>query len=140
MSNIIYSLSDISKAAVFLRESADSKFLCFYGELGAGKTTLIKAMVQDLGATEAGNSPTYGLVNEYYNSNGLLIAYHLDCYRLNGEEEALDMGIEEYLNADCFVFIEWPQRISGLLPSTRTDIFVEIEGPDRRKLRLTAHS
>jgi tRNA threonylcarbamoyladenosine biosynthesis protein TsaE len=137
MSNIVYSLRDISKASVFLREAANSKLLCFYGDLGTGKTTLIKTLVRDLGATEAGHSPTYGLVNEYYNSKGVLIAYHLDCYRLSGEEEALDMGIEEYLSANCYVFIEWPQRISGLLPSQRTEVYLEIEGPGQRKLTLT---
>jgi tRNA threonylcarbamoyladenosine biosynthesis protein TsaE len=85
---------------------------------------------------DAGSSPTFGLVHEYCDAAGNLLAYHLDCYRLEGEEEALDLGIEEILGADCYVFIEWPQRIAGLLPLIRTDVYLEIEGVNRRKLSL----
>ncbi|MGB5189190.1 tRNA (adenosine(37)-N6)-threonylcarbamoyltransferase complex ATPase subunit type 1 TsaE [Robiginitalea sp.] len=136
MSNIIYNLNEIHKAAAFLREGETSKLYCFYGALGAGKTTLIKALIADLGVVEAGSSPTFGLVHEYCNAAGDLVAYHLDCYRLQGEEEALDLGIEEILGADCHIFIEWPQRIEGLLPPSRTDVSLEIEGAKRRKLSL----
>ncbi len=136
MSNIIYKLNEIHKAAAFLREGEKSKLYCFYGALGAGKTTLIKALIADLGVVEAGSSPTFGLVHEYCNAAGDLVAYHLDCYRLQGEEEALDLGIEEILGAECHIFIEWPQRIEGLLPPSRTDVSLEIEGAERRKLSL----
>jgi tRNA threonylcarbamoyladenosine biosynthesis protein TsaE len=136
MSNIFYNLNEIHKAAAFLREHETSKTYCFYGPLGAGKTTLIKTLIKMLGAAEAGSSPTFGLVHEYLDSAGKLLAYHLDCYRLEGEEEALDLGIEEILDKDCYVFIEWPQRIAGLLPPERTDVYLELEGFNRRKLSL----
>ena len=136
MSNIIYNLNEIQNAAAFLRQAETHKLYCFYGDLGAGKTTLIKALIADLGVVQAGSSPTFGLVHEYCDAAGNLVAYHLDCYRLQGVEEALDLGIEEILSADCYVFIEWPQRITELLPPARTNVFLEIEGVDRRILRL----
>jgi len=136
MSNIIYNLSKIHEAVAFLREGENSKLYCFQGVLGAGKTTLIKALIKDLGVIEAGSSPTFGLVHEYSDAAGNLLAYHLDCYRLHGEEEALDLGIEEILGADCYIFIEWPERIAGLLPPTRTNVYLEIEGANCRKLSL----
>jgi len=136
MSNIVYILEEIHKAVAFLRQDQKSRFYCFYGALGAGKTTLIKAIIADLGAVDAGSSPTFGLVHKYYDVAGNLLAYHLDCYRLEGEEEALDLGIEEILDADCYIFIEWPQRIAGLLPPNRTDVYLEVEGGNRRKLSL----
>lgn len=136
MSNIIYRLEEIHKAVAFLRQDERSRLYCFFGALGAGKTTLIKALIADLGAVDAGSSPTFGLMHEYYNAAGNLLAYHLDCYRLDGEEEALDLGIEEILYSDCYVFIEWPQRIAGLLPPNRTDVYLELEGFNRRKLSL----
>jgi tRNA threonylcarbamoyladenosine biosynthesis protein TsaE len=136
MSNIIYNLREIHKAVAVINKDQTSKLYCFYGDLGAGKTTLIKALIADLGAVDAGSSPTFGLVHEYCDAAGNLLAYHLDCFRLEGEEEALDLGIEEILGADCYVFIEWPQRIAGLLPLNRTDVYLEIEGVNRRKLSL----
>ena len=136
MSNIIYNLGEIHKAVAVINKDQTSQLYCFYGDLGAGKTTLIKALIADLGAVDAGSSPTFGLVHEYCDAAGNLLAYHLDCYRLEGEEEALDLGIEEILGADCYVFIEWPQRITGLLPLNRTDVYLEIEGVNRRKLSL----
>jgi tRNA threonylcarbamoyladenosine biosynthesis protein TsaE len=136
MSNIIYRLEEIHKAVAFLRQYERSRLYCFYGALGAGKTTLIKALIADLGAVDAGSSPTFGLMHEYCDAAGNLLAYHLDCYRLEGEEEALDLGIEEILDKDCYVFIEWPQRIAGLLPPERTDVYLELEGFNRRKLSL----
>ena len=136
MSNIFYNLNEIHKVATFLREHETSKTYCFYGPLGAGKTTLIKAIIADLGAVDAGRSPTFGLIHEYFDASGNLLAYHLDCYRLQGEEEALDLGIEEILTADCYIFIEWPERIKLLLPPIRTDVYLEIEESNRRKLGL----
>ena len=136
MSNIIYSVEEIHEAIAFLRKGESSKLYCFNGGLGAGKTTLIKALIADLGAVDAGSSPTFGLIHEYFDAAGNLLAYHLDCYRLEGEEEALDLGIEEILGTDCYVFIEWPQRIAGLLPPHCTDVYLEIEGINHRKLSL----
>ncbi|MDX1313990.1 MAG: tRNA (adenosine(37)-N6)-threonylcarbamoyltransferase complex ATPase subunit type 1 TsaE [Eudoraea sp.] len=136
MSNIIYNLSQIENVVDYILLNTGSKLLCFHGDLGAGKTTLIKALVKKLGGTDTGSSPTFGLVSEYYNKEGALLAYHLDCYRLETEEEALDFGIEEYLDADCWVFIEWPERIDSLLPECRTEIYLNQQGLDKRGLTL----
>lgn len=72
--------------------------------------------MQELGANDIANSPTFGLVNEYFDVNDDPLAYHFDFYRLNDEMEALDMGFEDYLNSDAWLFIEWPGKISSLLP------------------------
>jgi len=136
MSNIIYSLIDISKAADGIVSSSRSKLLCFYGDLGAGKTTLIKALAEKLGASGPTNSPTFGLVNEYKDNEGRVIAYHIDCYRLKDVEEGLDIGIEEYLDADCWVFVEWPERIESLLPVQRTEVRLTTIDPMTRKLEM----
>ena len=136
MANIFYTLDQIENVVDQILSNTDSKLLCFYGELGAGKTTLIKAIVQALGAKDAGSSPTFGLVSEYEDAGGNLLAYHLDCYRLETEEEALDFGIEEYLEADCWVFVEWPDKIDSLLPSKRTEIHLKQEGFNGRELCL----
>ena len=122
MSNIIYSLIDISKTADGILSSSQSKLLCLYGDLGAGKTTLIKALVEKVGAAGSTNSPTFGLVHEYKDSKGNVVAYHIDCYRLKNAEEGLDIGREENLDADCWVFVEWPDRIEDLVPALRTEI------------------
>ena len=136
MSNIVYNLREISEAASFLLSHSASKVLCFTGDLGAGKTTLIKAFVRKLGGADAGSSPTFGLVNEYRDRDGNLLGYHLDCYRIRDEEEALDFGVEEYLYADCWVFVEWPEKISALLPPGHTDIHIRREGPESRGLSI----
>jgi tRNA threonylcarbamoyladenosine biosynthesis protein TsaE len=116
--------------------NATPGLFCFYGDLGAGKTTLIKSLVHRLGGVDPGNSPTFGLVSEYHDKTGNLLAYHLDCYRVETEEEALDFGIEEYLEADCWVFVEWPENIASLLPERRTDIFLTHQGSQRREMKL----
>ncbi|MEM1260569.1 MAG: tRNA (adenosine(37)-N6)-threonylcarbamoyltransferase complex ATPase subunit type 1 TsaE [Bacteroidota bacterium] len=114
MKKIHYALKDIFDVSLdLLREH---KVFCFYGPMGAGKTTLIKAMLQHLGAVDTGSSPTFGLVNEYHKANGKLVAYHFDFYRIDALEEALDIGLEDYLASDVYIFMEWPEKIEPLLP------------------------
>jgi len=132
-----YSEKEIDIIAKSVIKTAQSKILCFYGEMGAGKTTLIKALVKELGGADFGNSPTFGLVNEYERAAGGLLGYHFDFYRLNDELEAYDMGFEEYLNQDCWVFIEWPEKISSLIPPDATIIKIEIIDRTTRKIRLS---
>ena len=84
--------------------------------MGAGKTTLIKALVKELGGTDTVSSPTSGLVNEYETKTGELLGYHFDFYRLNDETEAMDMGLEDYLNTSAWIFMEWPEKIPGWFP------------------------
>ncbi len=131
-----YSEKELDEVAKSVVGNAHSKILCFYGQMGAGKTTLIKAILATLGAADRGKSPTFGLVNEYYSNNNELLGYHFDFYRLNDELEAYDMGFEEYLNEDCWVFIEWPEKIPTLVPSDATSIFISIVDTSTREIRI----
>jgi tRNA threonylcarbamoyladenosine biosynthesis protein TsaE len=97
----------------------------FDGEMGAGKTTLIKAICRRLGVLNVVQSPTFSIVNEYVTDSGEPV-YHFDCYRLRNEEEALDSGLEEYIDSGERCFIEWPERIAGLLPPDAWTIHLRV--------------
>ncbi len=131
-----FQLKDIQKVAKAIIGATSGKQLCFYGEMGAGKTTLIKALVKELGAVDSGNSPTFGLVNEYHDAKGDLLAYHFDFYRLEDEIEALDMGLEDYLNSDAWIFMEWPEKIKSLLPEDVVSIFLHFIDENTRSVEL----
>lgn len=88
----------------------------FEGDMGVGKTTLIKAICRALGVVSVVQSPTFGLVNEYTTQTGDPV-YHFDCYRLRNEAEALDIGLDEYLDSGQYCLIEWPERIASLWPA-----------------------
>lgn len=103
------------------------------GDLGAGKTTFTKGLARGLGVEGYVNSPTFTLVNEY---EGRLPVYHLDCYRLENGKEALDFGIEEYLYGDGVTIIEWPERISEILPSDCIRVSLSYLTETKRSLRL----
>lgn len=103
------------------------------GDLGAGKTTFTKGIASGLGVEGYVNSPTFTLVNEY---EGRLPVYHLDCYRLNSGQEALDFGIEEYLYGDGVTIIEWPERISEVLPADYIRVTLSYLTDTKRSLRL----
>ncbi len=137
MLDIIYKLSDLDKLASVLIEELPSKIVCFKAPMGAGKTTLIKAILKNLNATDLGQSPSFGIVNEYPDDSGNTLAYHFDMYRLNSPEEALDFGIEEYLSFQGWIFIEWPELIEELLPENAT--FVEISILDDQSRQLYIH-
>ncbi|UJH67224.1 tRNA (adenosine(37)-N6)-threonylcarbamoyltransferase complex ATPase subunit type 1 TsaE [Allomuricauda sp. SCSIO 65647] len=124
MRKIIYKLGEIHHVADKIVAEPLHKIVCLYGPMGIGKTTLIKAMVKTLGGVDNANSPTFGLVNEYHNSSGDVLAYHFDFYRINDMEEVLDIGFEDYLASGTWVFIEWPEKIEPILPDERTRIFV----------------
>ena len=104
--------------------------------MGVGKTTLVKALVKELGAVDVANSPTFGLVNEYHDENDSPLAYHFDFYRLNDEMEALDMGFEDYLNTGTWLFIEWPDKISSLLPEDAVGVFLHFIEENTRSIEL----
>jgi len=137
MQKIIYTISQIEEVATELLAHASSKTLCFYGKMGSGKTTLIKALVRRLGGGQQANSPTFGIVNEYQSTSGSVLGYHFDFYRLESEEEALDLGLEEYFNQDTWIFIEWPDKITDLLPENCTRISLEILDPVTRQIQIT---
>ncbi len=132
---ITYSLNEITKVASAIVKQLTDKTVLFYGEMGVGKTTLIKELAKELGVFETLSSPTFSIVNEYETKDGWL--YHFDCYRLSSEEEALDIGIEEYLNAGHYTFIEWPGKIKNLLPTNSTIIKLIVNTNVTRTATLT---
>jgi tRNA threonylcarbamoyladenosine biosynthesis protein TsaE len=115
-----YILEDLPEIASQIVAGAESKTILFYGEMGVGKTTLIKEVAKRLGVNDMISSPTYAIVNEYELKNDKL--FHFDCYRLKSEEEALDMGIEDYLYSNHWNLIEWPERIENILPEKKMTI------------------
>jgi len=118
-------------AAALLKCFPSQKIFVFYGEMGAGKTTFVKQLCEVLGTTEALSSPTYALVNEY--NAALQRIYHMDLYRLNDLEEALQMGIEEYLDdKEAYCFIEWPQLIETLLPLNMVKVNIAVDEDGNR--------
>ena len=132
---ITFSIEQLDLVAKQILEQNPSKVLLFNGEMGAGKTTLIKKLCENLGVNEPTSSPTFSLVNEYYTTNNQYI-YHFDCYRLKTEIEALDMGIDEYLYSGYWCFIEWAEKISNLIPEQHTVITIEVLADGNRKLVL----
>jgi len=136
MQKIIYTIKELDKVSKEILDHASSKTLCFYGEMGSGKTTLIKALVNRLGGGFQANSPTFGIVNEYQNTNGSLLGYHFDFYRLDSAEEALNLGLEDYFSQDTWIFIEWPEKIEEHLPANYTKLVLEVIDPDTRKILI----
>jgi len=136
MSNIVYNLNEIESISQTILSQLHGKILAVKGEMGAGKTTLIKALVKALGGSDTGSSPSFGLVNEYHNTNGELLGYHFDFYRLNNLSEALDLGFEEYLEQDCWIFIEWPEKITPILPEGIQELRLFILSPEKRRLQV----
>lgn len=115
MTIILNSLDDLPTAAAKVRDFAgDQKIFLFYGDLGAGKTTFIKSLCAALGVKEPVTSPTFSIVNEYV--AGANKIFHFDFYRLKNQNEALDMGYEEYFYSGAYCFIEWPEKIPDLIP------------------------
>ncbi len=134
--SIVYQMDEIENAARFIKDNLSSNILLFDGEMGSGKTTLIKELSKQLGTKDEVNSPTFSLVNEYFISERKKI-YHFDLYRLKDEFEALDFGIEEYLDqALSYVFIEWPDLIMNLLPENSQKIRIIVKDFQTRELQI----
>lgn len=133
----VNSINTLPQAAEQLLEACkDRNFFAFYGTLGAGKTTFIKAICKALQSTDEVTSPTYTLVNEYETANGHPI-FHIDLYRLDSIDEAMDIGIEDYLytpNATCL--IEWPQIIEPLLPDDTVTVSLLKNDDDSREIKI----
>ena len=112
----IENLNAINIAAQnFIKKIKNKKVFAFYGEMGAGKTTFIKAVCENLGVDDMINSPTFSIINEYSTTDGDTI-YHMDCYRIEKEGEAMNIGVTDYLYSGNYCFIEWPEKIERLLP------------------------
>lgn len=132
MVEINYTLDEIDAVALQIIKQAKSKTLLFHAAMGAGKTTLIKALVKALGSTDTVQSPTYAIVNEYQATNTGI--YHFDLYRLKNIEEAYQFGIEEYLHSNHWVFIEWPDIITDLLPDNVQQIHITVNDNASRNI------
>jgi len=127
----ISSLSDLSATAQALLNFAGSqRIFLFYGDMGAGKTTFIKALCAALGVVDDVTSPTFSIVNEYAGTGTKV--YHFDFYRLKNQEEALDMGYEEYFYSNNYCLIEWPEKIPDLLPPHYVRVTIEVTGQQTR--------
>ena len=130
-----YSLENLSEVATELISSAKNKTLLFYGQMGVGKTTLIKEICKQLGVLDTISSPTFSLVNEYETSK-IEKVYHFDFYRIAQEEEALDIGIEEYFDNNDWCLIEWPENIENLLPLDAVEIHLSILENQNRNIQI----
>ena len=121
----VSSLDKIDEAAAqFVGKMGDKKVFVFYGKMGAGKTTFIKAICEKLGVKDVINSPTFAIINEYQDGKGAPI-YHFDFYRINKEEEAYDFGYEDYFYSGNVCFIEWPEMISDLIPEDAVEVHID---------------
>nr|WP_315210040.1 tRNA (adenosine(37)-N6)-threonylcarbamoyltransferase complex ATPase subunit type 1 TsaE [uncultured Flavobacterium sp.] len=134
--NIIFSIDQLEEVAQKIIANNPKKVILFHGEMGVGKTTLIKQLCKTLGVTGATSSPTFSLVNEYEANDNQLV-YHFDFYRLNKEEEALDMGIDDYLYSGNWCFIEWAEKIPNLIPETHSVITISLLTDGKRSLTLS---
>jgi len=133
---VIHSIADLPQAASqIISLAGDQKIFLFHGDMGAGKTTLIKELCKALGVTDNVTSPTFSIVNEYTIPTGKI--YHFDFYRLKKQTEALDMGCEEYFYSGDYCFIEWPTMIPDLLPDEHLDITIKVTSGTEREIYIS---
>lgn len=133
------SLSDLEDLAVQIIDFAGNrKVWLLEGEMGVGKTTLAKAIFKRMGVAGTVQSPTYSLVNEYEGKEGQVF-YHFDFYRIRQETEAMDMGVEEYFDSGNYCLIEWPSKISSLIPNNHLKISLTLTDHHQRNLHLSKH-
>jgi len=110
--------------------------VCFNGEMGAGKTTLIKVICEQLGVQDAMSSPTFAIINEYRDSSDYPI-YHFDFYRIEDQREALDIGVDEYFYSGNVCLIEWPEMINDLIPNKHLEISIKLVGDKGREITIS---
>lgn len=123
----IKSIEEIAVAAKeFVAAMGERKVFAFYGKMGAGKTTFIKAVCEELGVEDVINSPTFAIVNEYVDGQGEPV-YHFDFYRIKNLQEVMDLGYEDYVYSDHVCFMEWPELIENLLPDDAVKVTIEEE-------------
>lgn len=133
----IQSLEQIHEAAKeFVAAMGDNTVFAFYGKMGAGKTTFIKAVCEELGVSDIITSPTFAIVNEYRSDLAGELIYHFDFYRIKKLDEVYDMGYEDYFYSGCICFIEWPELIEELLPGNAVKVTIEESEEGTRKLTL----
>jgi len=130
-----YNLNDLDSVSQKIIQSANVNVFLFFGEMGVGKTTLIKALVNQLGSEDNVSSPTYSLVNEYLAQDKPI--YHFDFYRINSIDEVYDMGFEDYLAQDAIIIIEWPEMIESLWPEHFVRVDLKLAENDRRIVEVS---
>jgi len=130
----VFDIQSIDEVAYDLVKNAQTKTILFNGDMGAGKTTLISALVKVLGGTTEVSSPTFSIVNEYQVKNDKV--YHFDFYRINDVHEALDIGIEDYFYSDHWIFIEWPDKIEEILPKRADVSYIKLNKDGTRTIKL----
>ena len=119
-----------SAARLLLRFAGNHRIICFFGEMGSGKTTFIKMICRELDVIDTMSSPTFSIVNEYITRSHENV-YHFDFYRIISQSEAIDIGIEEYFNSGSYSLIEWPEKILNLLPKPIVKVNIGVEGEKR---------
>ena len=136
MKEIICTLDRLDAAAsAFLEAVGEGRLIAFYGHLGAGKTTFIKALCDRLGVEDNVCSPTFTIVNEYMAASGEPV-YHFDFYRVDSLKEASDLGLEEYFYSGCFCFMEWPEKIAELLPEETVEVHIDPIDSTTRSIKV----
>ncbi len=136
----VFKLSEIDSVAQWIIDHATHcRVICFEGDLGAGKTTLISAVCKQLGVKEHVSSPTFSLINVYSSQSNPSFkeVIHMDLYRLSGEEEAMRVGIDEYIHGGNLCLIEWPQKAPGILPDKYLRVQLSVLGSDERSIELS---
>jgi tRNA threonylcarbamoyladenosine biosynthesis protein TsaE len=116
-------------AEKFLKYFGEKRIFAFYGTMGAGKTTIIKAICKALGAIDIVSSPTFTLVND--------TLYHIDFYRIKKQEEVFDFGIEEYLTGESYCFMEWPELVEDILPDETINVRISVDDNEHRTLLIS---
>ncbi len=129
MEFLVNSLQELIPVAKKILSGLQHKIILFEGEMGTGKTTLIKEIISQMGSKDEASSPTFSIVNEYDTKIGKV--FHFDLYRIKSEEEALDFGVEEYLYSGGYCFIEWPERIENLIPEPHHILKINVENNQR---------
>lgn len=122
-------------AKKFLENTVGMRIFAFYGSMGAGKTTFIKAVCEALGSADIVTSPTFTLINEYISAKGEPI-YHIDFYRIKKQDEVFDFGIEEYLSSGSYCFIEWPELAEEILPPETVKIRITVGNDEERIVEI----
>ena len=132
---LTYQLKDIDSVAKSVLKQLTSKFILFQGDMGAGKTTFINALLKALGSDDVATSPTFSIVNEYNIPNDKI--FHFDFDRIESIDEAFNFGVEDYLNSNHWLFLEWPDRIEELIPEDAQTITITVVDNKTRSLKLT---
>lgn len=134
---ITYELNDVNSIANQVINNLTSKTIFLYGDMGVGKTTLIKAIVKALGSDDEVSSPTFSIVNQYELGDDKI--YHFDLYRVKSLDEAYNFGIEDYLYSNNWIIIEWPELIEDILSDKIDSIYLKIESENCRQLLIKQH-